>query len=40
MSYGRLPRSSLRYGPLDEEVMLLNNFALFAVEDGRPIHRI
>ena len=40
MSYGRVPGSSLRYGPLDEEVMLLSNLALFAIEDDKPIHRI
>jgi hypothetical protein len=35
-----MPGSFPRYGPLDEEVMLPNNLALFTVEDNRLIHRI
>jgi hypothetical protein len=31
--------SSLCCGPLDEEVMLLGNLALFAIEDDKFIHR-
>ena len=40
MSYGRVPGSFLCCGPLDEEVMLLSNFALFAIEDGKLTYRI
>jgi hypothetical protein len=40
MSYGRVPGSSVRYGSLDEEVMLLSNFALFAIEGDKLVSRI
>jgi hypothetical protein len=40
MSYGRVPGSSLRCGPLDEEVMLLSNLALFTIEDDELTCRI
>jgi hypothetical protein len=40
MNNGRGPGSTLRYGPLDEEVILLDNSALLAIEDDKPINRI
>jgi hypothetical protein len=35
MSDGRVPGCSRRCGPLDEEVMLISNLALFALEDDK-----